>query len=103
MNAIISLVKKDIRLFTKDKSAVSLTFIVPMMLIMIFGLIFLLISWVGLIALAIWLVRSLFTNNQRYSGTSKDQVLSSSGILDLRYARGEITREQYDLMKQNIQ
>lgn len=40
MNAIISLVRKDLKLFSKDKSAVVLTFIVPMMLIMIFGLIF---------------------------------------------------------------
>ena len=65
---------------------------------MIFGLFLLLIFWAGLIALAIWLVRSLFTNNWRFPSTKQGQVQSSSDILDLRYARGEITREQYQQM-----
>ena len=40
MNIIIQLVKKDYRLFLKDKVALSLTFIVPMVLIALFGTVF---------------------------------------------------------------
>jgi putative membrane protein len=69
---------------------------------MIFGLLFLLIFWGVLIALAIWLVRSLFTSNQRFSGTSPDRELNAGEILNQRYARGEITREQYELMKSDL-
>ena len=69
---------------------------------MIFGLLFLLFFWGGLIAFAIWLVKSLFASSQRFSRTSPDRELNASKILDQRYARGEITREQYELMKLDI-
>jgi putative membrane protein len=69
---------------------------------MIFGLFLLLIFWGGLIALAIWLVKSLFASSQRFSGTSQARELSAGEILDQRYARGEITREQYELMKSDL-
>ena len=69
---------------------------------MIFGLLFLLIFWGGLIAFAIWLVKSLFASSQRFSGTSPDRELDAGEILNQRYARGEITREQYELMKSDL-
>ncbi len=69
---------------------------------MIFGLFLLLVFWGGLIALAIWLVKSMFGSSQRLSGISQSSELSAGEILDQRYARGEITREQYELMKQDI-
>jgi putative membrane protein len=69
---------------------------------MIFGLLFLLIFWGGLIAFAIWLVKSLFASSQRFSGTSPDLELNAREILNQRYARGEITREQYELMKNDL-
>ena len=62
---------------------------------MIFGLFLLLVFWGGLIALAIWFVKSMFASSQRFSGTSPDRELNAVKILDQRYARGEITREQY--------
>ena len=62
---------------------------------MIFGLFLLLVFWGGLIALAIWLVKSMFASSQRFSGTSPDRELNAVKILDQRYARGEITHEQY--------
>ena len=40
MNIILQLVKKDYKLFLKDKVALSLTFIVPMVLIALFGAVF---------------------------------------------------------------
>jgi len=65
------------------------------------GLLFMLLLWAGLIALAIWLVSALFP---RAAGpaTSGDGNASARQILDRRYARGEITREQYELMKRDI-
>ena len=64
------------------------------------GLVVNLVFWIGLILLAVWIVRKIF------AGSSSVQVgASPSGareILDLRYARGEITREQYEQMKADI-
>jgi putative membrane protein len=69
---------------------------------MIFGLVLMLVFWGGLIALAIWLVKSLFTGSQRFSGTNQDREQTAGEIIDMRYARGEITREQYELMKSDL-
>ena len=57
--------------------------------------------WGGLIALAVFLVGVLFPRAVRRTG-SDDRVLNARQILDRRYARGEVTREQYELMKQDI-
>lgn len=67
----------------------------------LFGLILMLLFWVGLILLAVWLAKALFQGN-RSTGSSSRPTNSAREILDQRYARGEITREQYDLMKQDI-
>ena len=69
---------------------------------MIFGLILMFIFWGGLIALAVWLVKSLFVGKQRFSGNSQGRELSAGEILDQRFARGEITREQYEMMKSDL-
>jgi putative membrane protein len=59
-----------------------------------FGLIWMLIFWVGLIALAIWLVSLLFPAARK---SSHDESISpaASDILKERYARGELTTEEY--------
>ena len=59
-------------------------------------------SWIGMfVSLAlvtvvvigvIWLVRRSFFTNQEYMVTAKS---SPGEILQIRYAQGEITREQY--------
>lgn len=67
----------------------------------LFGLFFMLLFWGGLILLAVWLAKALFQGN-RSTGSSSSPTNSAREILDQRYARGEITREQYDLMKQDI-
>jgi putative membrane protein len=69
----------------------------------ILGLILMLVFWGGLIALAIWLVKTLFASSQQSSGSAQGRELSAGEILNQRYARGEITREQYELMKQDLQ
>lgn len=67
------------------------------------GLIFMFLFWGALIALAVWLVKSIFSNKIQPPLTSQEKALNALEILDERYARGEITRDQYELMKQDIQ
>lgn len=68
----------------------------------ILGLLLMLILWGGLIGLAVWLVRSLFPHAEQPPALPSGHELSARQILDRRYARGEIGREQYDLMKEAI-
>jgi len=67
------------------------------------GLLVMLLFWGGLIFLAVWLVKTLFSSNSNNRPTS-DQGKNTTAleILAQRYARGEITREQYELMKQDL-
>lgn len=65
------------------------------------GLLFMFLFLVGVIVLALWLVSALFPRTARPTALD-DQDLSARQILDRRYARGEITREQYETMKQDI-
>ena len=69
----------------------------------ILGFVLMLVFWGGLIALAIWLVKTLFASSQQLSGSAQGHELSAGDILNQRYARGEITREQYEMMKQDLQ
>ena len=59
---------------------------------MIFNLVITILVVVGIIWLVVWLVRKGIPNNQVGSPSSH---VSSKEILQTRYARGEITREQY--------
>lgn len=49
-----------------------------------------------------YLEKEGYTVRTAMDGRATDQVLSARQILDMRYARGEITREQYETMKQDI-
>ena len=69
----------------------------------VFGLLLMLLFWGGLIALAVWLASALFPRSNHETSTSTDLDLSAQEILDRRYVRGEITRDQYELMKQDIE
>jgi putative membrane protein len=68
----------------------------------VFGLLLMVLFWGGLIALAIWLVSALFPSSGRRPTSGADHSQSPREILDTRYARGEITREDYELMKQDL-
>jgi putative membrane protein len=65
------------------------------------GGIVMILFWVGLIVGAVWLAQALFNSGRTSASTGRE--LSAKEILDQRFARGEITREQYDLMKQDLQ
>ncbi len=68
----------------------------------IFGLLLMLLFWGGLILLAIWLVKAIFQSGGQSTPPTNSRRTNPREILDERYARGEITREQYELMKQDI-
>ncbi len=69
---------------------------------MVFGLILMVLFWGGLILGAIWLVRMLFSGNHPSTNSISGKAQTVQQILDQRYARGEINREQYDRMKGDI-
>jgi putative membrane protein len=58
-----------------------------------------LVFWVVIIVLAVLLVKGLFNSN---SNRSRDNDRTATQILDERYARGEITQEQYRMMVKDI-
>jgi uncharacterized membrane protein len=66
-----------------------------------FGLLLMFLFWALLIGLAVWAVGALFPAAGRLTG-STTQNLTAHQIIDSRYARGELSREQYELMKQDI-
>lgn len=59
----------------------------------------LLVFWALIIVLSVLLVKELFNSN---SSRSKDNVRGANQILDERYARGEISQEQYLTMLKDI-
>ncbi len=73
-----------------------------------FGMIFMLIFWIVIIGLAVWLVSTLFprpTNTSLYRsgiqpGGSAELALE---ILKQRYARGEISKAEYETMRRDLQ
>lgn len=69
------------------------------------GLFLMIVFWGGLILLAVWLVRVIFPGSRvshPAAKTPSKENESASEILAQRYARGEITREQFEIMKQDI-
>jgi putative membrane protein len=58
--------------------------------------------WGLLIVGAVWLIRSLFSGGTNPSFRKSDGEGSAKDILDRRYARGELSREEYDTMKQDL-
>ncbi len=57
--------------------------------------------WGLLIFAAIWLVRLLFPSGTSQPKSTQDH-LTPRAILDLRYSRVEITREQYEQIKRDL-
>ena len=64
---------------------------------MIFNLIFFLLIITGVVLLIIWLVRKTSA-----SGSAEIKKDSAIEILKTRYARGEISKKEYDEMKKDL-
>ena len=58
--------------------------------------------WVVLIIGAVWLARGLFPHGQQPPTSSTRPEASADEILKQRYARGEITKEQYEQMRRDL-
>jgi putative membrane protein len=67
-----------------------------------FGVLLMVLFWGGLIALAVWLVQALFNRAPQLPPFQGSEGGGAQQVLDARYARGEITKEQYELMKQDL-
>jgi putative membrane protein len=65
-----------------------------------FGMLFMGIFWILLIAGAVWLAGALFQSGRPQNNVGHSQTPRE--ILDQRYARGELTREQYESMKSDL-
>lgn len=60
------------------------------------GMLMMLLFWVGLILLIVWVVRSVVAASQGTGSSTARQTL------DQRYARGELTRKEYEQIKKDI-
>ena len=68
----------------------------------VFGLLLMILLWVGLIALAVWLVRAFFPSINLPPAPPGDRGQGARDILIRRFARGEISREEYYMMRETI-
>ena len=68
----------------------------------VLGVVIMLVFWIGIILLSVWIIRALFQGSNNPDSNRNGELSSPKEILDRRYGRGEITREQYELMKQDI-
>ena len=66
------------------------------------GLLLMLLFWGLLIVGAAWLVKGVFSGDKRTLGASGASGAKPREILDQRYARGEIAREEYDRIRQDL-
>jgi len=61
------------------------------------GMLFMSLFWIALILLIVWVVRAVIG-----AGGGGGSSSNAGNILDQRYARGEITRKEYEQMKKDI-
>ena len=66
------------------------------------GLLFTVLVSGALIALAAWLIRVLFPSASQPPVSPTGHDLRADDILDRRLARGEISPEEYDLMRETL-
>jgi putative membrane protein len=59
------------------------------------GFLMMLIFWVAFVALSAWVVKAIFVGRSETNG-------NAIGILDERFARGEITKKEYSSMKKEL-
>lgn len=72
------------------------------------GLIFMIVFWVTIIALAVWLLSSLFPQVKSASSfpstaQRSEPPESPLEILKQRYARGEISKAEYEEMRRDLE
>ncbi len=60
------------------------------------------IFWIALIALVVWIINQTTNRNQTTNHTITEINETPLDILKKRYAKGEITNEQFNEMKQKL-
>ncbi len=71
-----------------------------------FEMIFMMFFWVFIVALAVWLLSRLFPGTANGSQTEQRSQGTASNALDIlkqRYARGEISKMEYDDIRRGLQ
>jgi|GEM_PF-503851 len=66
------------------------------------GLLFNIAIIIGVIVLIVWAVQKFSSDNASSKATSAAHPFSAREILDVRYARGELTREDYQTMLHDV-
>ncbi|GIK37534.1 MAG: hypothetical protein BroJett011_13670 [Chloroflexota bacterium] len=70
---------------------------------MIFGSLMMIAFWGGLILLAVFVIRAISGSSVRPSGSNDSSRPDSAlSILKERYARGEITKAEYEEMRREL-
>ncbi len=69
---------------------------------MIFGGLMMLLFWGGLIALAVVVIRGLASSGSRQPPARESSSESALDILKRRYARGEISKAEYEEMRRDL-
>jgi len=69
---------------------------------MVFGAAWMVIFWGGIIALAVWAVSRLTGDREKGGDRRRLEGPSPLDIAKERYARGEITREQFEQLRQDL-
>ena len=68
-----------------------------------FGFIFMALFWIVIIAAGIWLLGNLFPKNSATSRSTELESESALEILSRRYARGELTKEEFESMRYDLE
>lgn len=67
------------------------------------GFIGMVLVWILLIVGAVWLIKQIFSGSASRPGNTPGEEERAIDILDKRYARGDLDREEYERMKNDLQ
>ena len=67
-----------------------------------FGGVFMILLWIVIIGLGVWLISGLVSRTNSQPPSNLQPIESALDILKKRYARGEISKEQFDEMRHTL-
>jgi putative membrane protein len=70
---------------------------------MLIGMVFMVFFWGGIIFLVVWILRQYSAPGRHEPTTRTTEAPTPLEIAKQRYARGEITKEQYEQLKRDIE